>query len=447
MKKKLAYFFIAVVLILTVVYFFRYKQGLQYDDKVPASAEAVLHLNLRQIEHHVLFDAIANPFSYIDISSSKKDDDKKDKVSLLDGVSIPKNLFLFTNSSNFNGFFISNKLKIKDKTDFEKFLIQEKFTEQARGEVAVFQKGKLFVAMRNDDFILAFNYKSAQSSPSFFKDIFNNVIFLGEDDALLNSIKKSTSDGVFVTKSNDYVELALNDGELTINGTLNDSFNWFLPTQTKQYNDTAVAFTSGKLNVKTLQQLTEKQKEKFSKLTSLSLDAIMQKWSGDFSLNIASIEHKTDTIVTYEYDEDFNKVEKKSTQKLVNPNLNFNVSGVQLYDYFVAQNAIQLVEGDSLFTTIPLFKLYANHSNETIAISSDKEMKLQNSKTSDSKFSLFLNIEKYLKNQLDFYTIKEDEYIDLLQKMTAFISKDNQLSVKIELKNKTRNVAGQFIKP
>lgn len=264
---------------------------------------------------------------------------------------------------------------------------------------------------------------------------------------MLNSIKKSTNDGVFVTKSNDYVELALNDGELTINGTLNDSFNWFLPTQTKQYNDSVVAFTSGKLNVKTLQQLTEKQKKKFSKLTSLSLDAIMQKWSGDFSLNIASIEHKTDTIVTYEYDDDFNKVEKKSTQKLVNPNLNFNVSGVQLYDYFVAQNAIQLVEGDSLFTTIPLFKLYANHSNEAITISSDKEMKLQNSKTSDSKFSLFLNIEKYLKNQLDFYTIKEDEYIDLLQKMTASISKDNQLSVKIELKNKTRNVAGQFIKP
>lgn len=447
MKKKLAYFFIVIVLLLAVVYFFRYKQGLQYEDKVPASAEAVLHLNLRQIEQDVVFDAIANPFSYIDISSSKKDDDKKDKTSLLDGISIPKNVFLFTNSSHFNGFFISNKLKIKDKTDFEKFLTQENFTKQTRGEVTILKKGKLFVAMRNDDFIVAFNYKNIQSSLSFFTDIFNNDSFLDENATLLNSIKKSTSDGVFVTKNNDYVELALNDGEFTINGKLNDSFNWFLPTQTKQYNDSVVAFTSGKLNIKTLQQLTTKQKNKFSKLTSLSLDSIAQKWLGDFSLNIASIEHKTDTIVTYEYDDDFNKVEKKSTQKLVNPNLDFAISGTRLYDYFVGQNAIQLVESDSLFTTIPLFKLYANRSNKTITISSDKEIKLQNSEVDDLKFSLFLNIEKYLKNQLDFYTIKEDEHIDLLQKMTASISKDNQLSVKIEFKNKSRNVAGQLIKP
>lgn len=448
MKKKLVYILLTLAVVFTVAYFFRYKRGLTYTNKVPASAEAVFHVNLRQIEQHVLFDALGNPFSYIDFSSSSDDGDDE-KVDFLDVVEIPKSIFLYTNAKNSNGFLISSKIEIKDIADFEKFLAQEKFKKIASlNNVIIYQKDKLFFAHQNESLLFAYNYKKGAEAKIALTEALSNTSFLTDEDVLLKKIKTSKSDAVFASTKNDFLELQLNDGELALNGFLNKQFDLFLPAKTTTYVDTVVAHSVGKVNTLFLQNtLTNKQKEKFRKLTSLSLDSINQKWTGDFSLNIANIESKIDTIVTYEYDDDFNKVEKKSTHKLVNPNLDLQLYGSSLHSYLIQENAIQLVESDSLFTTIPLFKLYAKNASNAVFVSSDKVIKSIKPVNSSTKFSLFLNIEKYLGNQLDFYTIKQNERVNLLKNAFVSLSNDNKLSVKVRLKNISRNFAGQFIKP
>lgn len=435
MRKKIAYFFLFLVIALAIAYFFRYKQSLSYTNKVPASAKAVLHLNLRQLEHKVLMDALQNPLAYIDLKSSKKEDDKK--KDLLDGISIPKNLFLYAT----NGSIISNKIDIKDKEDLDTFLKQEQFKKTQLGAISIYKKGLLHIATQNEFLVFAYSNKNMNT---LLKDTFLNTNFLDEDDALLKQLKSNDSDGVLASKEGDFIVFNIKNGEATIEGTLKEFSDLFLPITTENYNDSLVAYTSGKIAIRSVKPLISKrQKEKFNKLTSLSLDSIITKWNGEFNFNINAIQSKIDTIITYEYDDDFNKIEKKSTQKVINPNLDFQLKGKTLYTYFVNEKAIKLVEVDSLFTTIPIGKLYANHTEDVFLVSSSKAPKTFE-KNNTNKFQLFLNIEKYLANQLDFYTIKQGNETDLLQNASLIITKSDSIKASVKLKNKSRNFIGQF---
>ena len=443
MKKKTLYIILFIGFSIALAYFLRYKLGVIYNNKVPSYAETIIHVNLREIEHDIFIDAIKNPWDYVSSSSSSKTNEK----FLLDGISIPKNIFFFTNSSNLKGTLSSNILNIKDTKAFKTYLEEQGFEKTTKQSLDFYKKNKLAIAIQKEKFLILFEYDKTNTSLNI-NSLFEETLFLNKDHYVFNEITKSKSE-ITIKRSDSFMELDFEDGLAKITGKLSNKVDLFTPNNSTIKNENVVVNASGKINTKmVLENSSKYTKDKFKKLTSLSFDSIVQKWNGYFHIDLKSIENKVDTIITYEYDDDFNKTEKKSIQKISHPNLDMKLGGKQLYQYLVTKNAIKVVENDSLLVTIPFLKLHPKNHETYLNLSTHTMDRKDDIKgTNSDRFLLYINFDKYLQNQLDFYTLNKSKRIDLLKMFSAKVDQHNNFSATLNLKNESRSFIGQLIKP
>jgi len=446
MRKKLASIFLGILVVLTILYVIRYKRALVFENKVPNSTTQVLHINARQIEHHLLMDAIQHPLKYIDFKISDK---KKDSLRLKKTIEIPRNVFFFTNETTFENSWFSSFVKVKKKTKLSQYLEQESFVKTIHDDIMVFSKKDFAIAIKDERLVIAYTKEPQTSVINGFKVIFDTVSFLAEESQLLQQIRNSKSDISYTTIANDFVEANFKDGLLEVLGALNTDM--FLNARHDDFNDNSVGYLNAKINkehtlFKSL--IAEKNSQKFNDLTKLSVDSITSKWNGTLSLNLKTVSKKIDTIVTYEYDDDFNKIEKKTVQELTIPDIDLRFGeGASLFDYLSNENAIQVIESDTLFTSIPLYKMYAARKAKTVAISTENDFSKPSVTQKRYKLNAYFDIETYVQNPLEFSSLPNNTYTQLLKDTSIQLSEKNKLSVTITLKDSDRNFIGQFIKP
>jgi len=452
MKKKLGYTFIIFTILLVITYIVRYKQALTFSNRIPQTATSIINIDARQLEHHILVDFLTHPITYLK-SDTKKDSVKKQKFSLTKGVQIPKNVLFFTNNTTLSNAWFSSMFNVSDSEELSKYLIAKKFKKSSFENSTIYSKDYVVFVLKNKQLIIALKNDKKTDIVSTTQNIFDETDFLSEASALLEPIINSTSDICFTTQKNDILEANFKKGALEIEGKTNPDFDLFMTRMQPEYTRNSLAFISGKINKKhRLFQngLKKMNPSKFKKFTHLSLDSIINQWNGSFSFNLKSITSKTDTIITYDYDDDFNKVEIKSTQKLIIPELEFELKSEKdsiLYNYFLNKNAIQVIESDTLFVAFPLYKLYAHPIKNNVMISDKKGFHSMPVKESEFKLKGYFNIEEYLDNQVDVIHMPMDnKYIQLFKEASFQKSNKNKLYIKVYLKNTDRNFLGQFIK-
>ena len=447
MKKRLGFIFLGILILLSVIYLLRYKRPLVFEDIVPTSATEVIHLNLRQIEHHILADAINNPLKYIDFKLPEK---KKDSLILKKTISIPRNLFFYTNDEQFNGIWISSFIKVKKQEKLSAYLIRDGFVKSNDIDITLFRKKNVALAIKDKQLIIAFKENKEASISAVASEIFEEKKFLLETSDALKPIVNSKSDICYATVADDFVEANFKNGLFEVFGTLNSDV--FLNTKQPYFSKNSLSYVNTKINkehqlFKAL--ITEESSHKFTDFTKLSLDSITNKWSGSFAFNLKSINSKTDTIVTYDYDDDFNKIEKIAVQELTVPELDVSFDAdSNLFGYLSNKNAIQVIEGDTVFTSMPLYKLYASTTARALNIATQKDFSGFSIKENKIKLNAYFNIEKYMQKPLDFsFLPTKNSYLQLLKETSIMYTTDNKLSVKLVLKNSERNFIGQLIKP
>jgi len=453
MKKKLGYTFIVVSILLVITYIVRYKQALTFSNRIPQTATSIININTRQLEHHLLIDFLTHPITYLK-SDTKKDSVKKQKFSLTKGVQIPKNVLFFTNNTTLSDAWFSSIFKVTDSEELSKYLIAEKFKKSNFENSSIFSKDYVVVVLKNKQLIIAIKSDKKTDIVHTIQNIFDETDFLSEASPLLKPIVNSTSDICFTTQNKDFLEANFKKGALEIEGKTNPDFDLFMIGMQPEYTRNSLAFISGKINKKHVlfqNGLKKMNPSKFNKLTHLSLDSIINQWNGSFSFNLKSIASKTDTIITYDYDDDFNKVEVKSTQKLVIPEVEFELKSeknARLYDYFLQKNAIQVIESDTLIVAFPVYKLYVHSTKNSVMISDKKGFHSMPVMESEFRLKGYFNIEEYLNNQVDIIHLPKDtKYIELFKEASVQLSNKNKLYIKVQLKNTNRNFLGQFIKP
>jgi hypothetical protein len=420
---------------------------LNFENKIPKTATAVLHADMRQIEHHLLIDAMRNPLKYIGTKFLKR---KKDSLRLQKIISTPKNLIFFTNNEIFKNAWFSSFLAVKDETKLELYLKRKGYLKSSVDEITVFQKGKILFAFQNERLLIALKKVNNIIELKTVRTVFEEVDYRSGQEELVKTIVNSKSDISYASLENDFVEANFKDGELEILGKLNSTF--FLNADHELYNNQPLAFINTKIDRKhQLVQsiITKKNTDSFNKTTKLSLDSIMEEWNGSIAFNLKSIISQSDSIVTYDYDDDFNKIEKKSVQERVVPDLYFRLEArTKLFEYLKHKNAIQIVGTDTIFTTIPLYKMYVHSTTKALEISTTNTF-LESSETKTNyKLNAYLNVEKYLENQLDFLSFPSDyNFVKLIKEASIQLSDNNELSAKVILKNANRNFAGQLVKP
>lgn len=435
MIKRIAYILVIVCCIIVTVGFFRYNPTVIYTEKVPTSAETVIYVNLREIEYNILLSFLKHPLSQFDSKKNSTTKEKK-KTTLLDQVEIPNSVFFYTNQQEFKEFFISNQIPVKAK--FTEALKEEGFTGQKVKNTIVYTKGRVSCVVQNNSLQVLFKkYKKAIVSSELLSAL-NHDDYFSEEDLIFKQIKNSETPIVINTLQGDFFKLIIDQGVLRIQGELSEENNLFQSFQARSVIGSIVNI-SGKLNIEILaDKLDRSFKEKFRKLTTLSLDSVTNKWNGVIDCNLTSFIEKSDTIVTYEYDDDFNKVEKKEIQKTITPKVTLEVKGGGLCSYLEEKKAIQKVDNEDLLTLMPLFTTYSFCEENSLRFTSVKDQKLTKEANKKNKFYFLFNVAEYQEKDRGIYSFK-DKYLDKVKTMQLLVTNNNQLEATVELKNTSKN--------
>ncbi len=444
MIKKIGYFLILVSIVLLIFGYFRYNPTLDYKDKIPQTAETVIQVNLREIEYGLVMDFFRNPLSYKSGSETKKKDTLSKSKSFYKCVNIPVNTFFYTNKTIFENCFISSFFNLKDEVSIKKIFKKEKYKKVVYSEVNVYQKGNLFFALKENQLVCFFKTGKINVA-SIVAAVFANTEYLDVNNSLITKLKKSNSSITIVTLKNDFIAFDLNAGFLEVNGQFNKEFNAVLPNESKSFGDSLLINVSGKLNTTIVKDnLTDSHKVKFKKWTTLSLDSILNSWNGDLSFNLASFNQKTDTIITYEYDDDFNKIEKKSIAKNTIPLATLVVEDNQskLKNYLLSKNVVQEIEGEDILAIMPLFKTVVfNQKNNLWITSGNNDVGF--SKSSE-KFKIFFNVHNYKKNSEGLFKVS-NKYFNLMKTVQLSIDANNTLKARVDLEDESRFFLTQLI--
>ncbi|AZJ32757.1 hypothetical protein SAMN05444344_1505 [Tenacibaculum mesophilum] len=435
MIKRIAYILVTVCCIIVTVGFFRYNPTVIYEKKVPTSAETIVYLNLREIEYSILSSFLKHPLSQLDFkkSTSKK---AKNKTTWLDEVEVPPGLFFYTNEQEFKNFFISSPIVVKQ--NFEEALKEEGFAVKNINKTTVYSKGVISCVVKGNSLqVLLKKYKGAQILPQLLSKLSHENYF-SENDLILRRIKDSKQPIVISTLQGDFFEFSADGGGLKIQGELSEENNLFKPFKASSVGSSIVT-VSGKLNTEVLtSRLGVDFKKKFKKLTTLSLDSVTNKWDGVIDFNLSSFVEKLDTIVTYEYDDDFNKVEKKEIQKIITPKVILEVDGDDLCRYLEEKRAIQKLDNEDILTLMPFFTTYSFCEEEGlrfVSIKGDKQIKEVNKK---NKFYFLFNVADYQNRDRGIYSIK-NKYLSKVKTMQLLVANNNELKATVELKNTSKN--------
>lgn len=321
MKKKL--FALAFFLLAGTAYFVFYYQK---DTKIfsPKEADAIILVDTKKLTREYVYSLVGHPSLWF---RSKK----KNTISFRkSGVEIPDFLQVFhlknTKVSNWYSVF-----ELEDRKTFLLFLKQQKFTDLGN---QMFRKGQVVIKIFEKNLIIG-------SSSDDFERI-NNQLFhssqanLFDADALvtngLGSIILNTKKG----SHNLSVELRHDEIEIR---NQSDSYDPSPVISKLLKTDSFLETILDAENIKNFSSIFDKTFADSSSINQMKASV--------------HLEEVNDTIITYSYDDNFNEVEKKTFQKIIQPNYiidfqSLNPEKTELY----FQNK-KWINAQKQFTAIP----------------------------------------------------------------------------------------------
>lgn len=286
MKKKIIVAFI--LLIAGIIYFVFYDTKNSYTP-VPLNADAIVLINAKKVKWQYISDFLTHPSVWFE-KRHKNSDFLKDS-----GIIIPDffQFFHLKNSSPADWYGIFD---LKDKEQFLKFLKSQKF-KALNGNV--FKKDHIFIWVYDNGCI-------AGTSVAGLENIYKQVFKLSQKNIFdANSlIDKGIGSIIFNNgKSSFNLTIELNSNELEIK------------TNSNFYDPESVI---GKL-LKTRSFLETELDAENIRLLSPVFPLNLRDTKIDYLKAHADLQQVNDTIITYEYDDDFNEIEKKTVRKIVQP--------------------------------------------------------------------------------------------------------------------------------
>ncbi|WP_420552267.1 hypothetical protein [Tenacibaculum aiptasiae] len=444
MIKKIVYSILLILSIIFTVGFFRYNPTVNLSNTIPTSAEAIVRINLREAEFNIVKDVVLHPLSYIDFEESSESNSEK-RISFFDQIEIPNNVFFYTNSTILKDLWVSSPVEVKDKVGLVSFLKKEGKLIGNKTRIDCFIYKKLFFLLKENKLSVVYSLKKTTNIDRVLNTVFEKKSYLNENDAKLLKLKNSNGVIAFQSKEFGFFELEKDQEKLILKGGLNEEDSPFLAYDSQELKEGIASF-SGRINKEyLLSSIDAKKKEKFKKLTNLSLDSLRNYWNGKIDFSLESFQSKNDTIVTYEYDDDFNKVEKKSIHKSLLPNVCLRIGGDKVYEYLKRNKGIQNVEGKELLVLNPLFKTYANNEEDELLMSSTYDTVGDFTVDKKNRLSVVFNVESYLEENRGLYTLS-NKYLKQVQKIKATVSNDNQLELIVSLKESSLKSIYQELK-
>lgn len=342
-KKKII---VPLFLLLAVaVYFiaFHKDKSLKY---IPDNADAVVLIDTKKLTGQYLFSLATHPSKW---SGSKAK--SKTSGSLKDsGIRIPDFLQIFhIKDTKFSEWY--SVLELKDSQKLITYLKKQNFVAKGNNR---FQKEQFFVMIEGD-------YCIAGSSDLAFetlqkKLLQNSVHHVWEADRFIQNTVGSIS---FISgqKIRNF-SIELNEDEIEINNNSNPEI----------FNTIASKFEKGNQFLEL--ELDKENIRNFTRFFNKSIADSSQAVSLKATANLQQI---NDTIVTYEYDDNFNEVEKKTVQKITQPSYMINIQSnnpEKTWKYFQSK---MWINAENQFTAIPFQPNEIKRNNKGVVIKSTRK--------------------------------------------------------------------------
>lgn len=356
MRKWLLFLVPAIVLL--VVYFGLYHKNkeLKY---IPDGADAVVLIDVKYLTRKYLAKTLSHPSVWF------KDGGKKDKISWKDaGIKIPDFVQLFhLKNENFTSWY--TVFEIKNSEAFKSFLKDQNF--QTKGN-SLYTNGNVFLKTNGKICIVGTSQKSFDVIENSLK---SNKNLWNADDFMIDAIG---SLGIVNGKNIGKYAIHLNDDSIEIS-----NFSDLKKAEaTLTQNSANTGFITAQLDRKNIQKISEVFKtDLFSHPEINSVD-----------IN-SDLKQVTDTIISYDYDENFNEVEKISYQKIVQPQYLIQIKSKnpdELWKYFEQK---KFINTQNQFTAIPFLPNKISKNESGILINTINHPKIKNS--SEANFIFIKN--------------------------------------------------------
>lgn len=321
MKKKL--FAFVLLLFAGMMYFvFYHKQNTKIFS--PKEADAIILIDTKKLTRQYVYSLIGHPSLWF---GSKK----KNTISFRkSGVKIPDFLQVFhlKNSKVSNWYSV---FELEDRKTFLSFLKQQKFTGLGN---KVFRKDQVFIKILGGNLIVG-------SSSDDFERI-NNQLFHSSQANIFDAdtlVTNGSGSIILNTKKGSHnLSVELRHDEIEIRNQ-SDSYD---PSPAISKLLKTDSFLETEMNAENIKSFSSIFDETFADSSSIN----QMKAS-------VHLEEVNDTIITYSYDDNFNEVEKKTFQKIIQPNYiidfqSLNPEKTELY----FQNK-KWINAQKQFTAIP----------------------------------------------------------------------------------------------
>ncbi|MGJ8591536.1 MAG: hypothetical protein ACSHXF_03250 [Aquaticitalea sp.] len=421
-----------VVLLLILVGVLIYRNTVSYKNVIHKDANSIVKIRVDAIGRAIVWDAFKNPSYYYQNQNEKDSIDDDDKLEK--GFQLPANVFLFTIkgksvSTLFTSFNISNSDNFKAylSSDFN----MEKAYKIGNIQVSKNKDGNILAAYTDKQCVLVYNPKK-ESVDTVFEDVLikNNTLKSGDD---LFDIAKDATSHINYVSLDDRVSINFKRGLAIVEGYVAISDNVTFPKQTL-YPE----FSEGSSLKFYLNALSSKSNETITfNDFKIETDSINSHYKGNFSIEIANTTLQNNTIVTYEYNDDFEKVETKLLSEKQVPEITLQLSADSQKMLQYLRNEHILKENKLNPELFPLYQVRVDSTSFGLNASTNLNHQINIKKIShDAFFELQIDFEK-LKQQNHFPILNPyfEKFLNLDVKGLKDEAKKTKIVGQIKLQN------------
>ena len=391
-RKKWALLIILLLLVWGYIHFF-YKT--YSPTAVTKSADCVIAIDVKKITNTIIWNFITTPGQW-NTGNVFKSGTKV--ISWKDMVKLPDYILPFhVKDQPVNAWYVL--LTIKNEADFAKGLLQYQFVKINTNEYISTASGMHFYQYGNK--ILVANAAVANKNllSIVAEELFEKKIFLPAEK-LSKLIDAKSHTAILVAANNFLQQDALvtanfNKQQIEIKSTIIPQKEFSFTENNFNYNPgslCSLGFTQPSPRIYSL--LSDGVKKNISALLNFNIDSLLLPANKYYQLDVSGIQQRTDSAISYSFDEDFNKVENVVVNNLQEPAFDFTITGdsvVKIYRHWQQSNKLETAPGGEIFTAIPFVKSYCNLTGvNELKITSSNYQQSQAEKKQQS--ILFLNV-------------------------------------------------------
>jgi len=358
---------------------------------------------------------------------------ENEEIAIPKGFSIPSRLFIYNvRSKSAETFFCS--LQLTDtaalKLYLKKVLKIHNFENIAGGQVfGISADGKLCVAYNEQEMALSYSFKREQTR-TILLDVLNKRNLLDEGDQKLQSLLKIKGHLAYIfdgfSGAGEVKDNAISlEGSVPIRG-LDVSEQSYVSTDLDNNTDAMLKIW---LNAKP----ANFHLNKFWTIAGieLSADSLNKYYKGYTDLVLNKSIKQTDTLITYTYNDDFEKTEQKVLKEIIVPDMRMTLTTKTggLLDYLKRQKAI---EGEKLNKSLfPLYQVFDKSNDQVLQLSTNKYSKLKEGVKNTSYFFFAeANIAQLHKDHV-FPLL--DSYLEFFTHLTVKMTREDAKKAHLEM--------------